>query len=437
MPASLPEDWMLYAAAILFALVLVGSIIAAVSNRRSSRRKGRGDSLPSALAAGAPSDGIVSPVRPRGTVSQEDGKPEGPPPPVPGSAPSAPKTVTPEPDTPTLQQLTKSVARVRSETPRDPDSVTPEQAAFAARAHLVKSLLFSSGAQTICVLRHQDGRYTVVQMASRNVFAHGPASKRSFLDRTALGPDEAGEIARYRVGSQLTRSALQYYKEELDIREVVSTRFRLGGVDHLLLADTVDEGTLDGERIERLLLSTAHAMEIASGDVDTFKPLPPIAKPAAATKAKETPQIATTDTLDVPISDDTPLRPRRDIIAEELDIEGPFALAMLHLAEEEGESVEPSEERDARFEASVREIAAGHRVEVFGELQYGVFVRDSVDAIEAWIGAAHQALNAPEGTRVIVGGALRGEDTSPDLLREDATAALEAAYREGEPILYS
>lgn len=429
---------MLYAAAILFALVLIGSIIAAVSNRRSSRRKGRSDSPPSVLAAGAPGDGIVSPVRPRGAVSHEEGAPEGPPPPIPGSAPSAPKPSTSEPDAPTLQQLTKSVARVRSETPRDPDSVTPEQAAFAARAHLVKSLLFSSGAQTICVLRHQDGRYTVVQVASRNVFAHGPASKRSFLDRTALGPDEAGEIARYRVGSQLTRSALQYYKEELDIREVVSTRLRLGGVDHLLLADTVDEGALDGERIERLLLSTAHAMEIASGDVDTFEPLPPVAKPLAPTdNVEKTKAVPPTSTLDVPISDDTPLRPRRDIIAEELDIDGPFALAMLHLAEEEGAPVEPSEERDARFEASVREIAAGHRVEVFGELQYGVFVRDSVDAIEAWIGAAHQALNAPEGTRVIVGGALRGEDTSPDLLREDATAALEAAYREGEPILYS
>ncbi len=435
---------MLYAAAILFTLVIVGSLAAAFSKRRSRPSRTRADSTTPAL--GAPSDGIVSPVRVRGAAAQEEGVPEGPPPPVPGSAPSAPKTLSPEAEPPTLQQLTKSVARVRSETPRDPDSVTPEQAAFAAHAHLVKSLLFSSGAQTVCVLRHEGGRYTVVHVASRNVFAHGPASKRSFLDRTALGPDETGEIARYRIGSQLTRSALQYYKEELDIREVVSTRFQLGGVDHLLLADTVDEGALDGALIERLLLSTAHAMEIASGDANEFAPLPPHAAPplgaasdTATTISEPSPDDAlTADDLRAPVpSDDAPLKPRREIIAEELEVDGPFALVMLHLAEEEGVAAEPSPERDARFEASVREIASGHRVEVFGELQYGAFVRDSPDAIEAWVGAAHQALNAPEGTRVIVGGALRGAESSPELLREDATAALEASYREGEPILYS
>ncbi len=428
---------MLYAAAILFALVLVGSIVAAVSSRRSRRHKSRPESAPSATAIGSPSDGIVSEVRAR---SGPDAAAFSPPRPVPGSAPAAPKVLTPEPDVPTLQQLTKSVARVRSETPRDPDSVTPEQAAFAARAHLVKSLLFSSGAQTICALRHQDGRYTVSQIASRNVFAHGPASNRSFLDRTPLGPDEVGTVARYRVGSQLTRSALQYYKEELDIRELVSTRFRLDGVDHLLLADTVDEGGLDGDRIEHLLLSTAQAMEIASGDTEAFEPLalPVSPQPSASLKAQPpTDDTPTLDELEAPVRNDAPLRPRRDIIAEELEIVGPLALAMLHLAEEEGVAAEPSPEQDARFEASVREVAADYRVEVFGELQYGVFVRGESEVVESWIESAYQMLNAPEGTRVIVGGAMRGENTSPELLRENATAALEAAYHEGEPILYS
>jgi hypothetical protein len=134
-------------------------------------------------------------------------------------------------------------------------------------------------------------------------------------------------------------------------------------------------------------------------------------------------------------------RPRRDIIAEEMEAadaaDAALALVLVHLNRAEsiarrGDEAVASAEH--HLESRLEDLAPGPRVERFGELTYGLFVRRGLDEVEQWAAdlqetMAHEAGELEGG--VSVGVAIRHEAHDPESLRADATDALLEAYETG------
>ena len=134
-------------------------------------------------------------------------------------------------------------------------------------------------------------------------------------------------------------------------------------------------------------------------------------------------------------------RPRREIVAEEMaaaEAEGvPLALVLVHLNRAEsiarrGDEAVASAERHLR--SRLEDLAPGLRVERFGELTYGLFVRRGVEEVESWAAELQETMARESGELeggVSVGVALRHEAHDPESLRADATEALLEAYETG------
>jgi hypothetical protein len=134
-------------------------------------------------------------------------------------------------------------------------------------------------------------------------------------------------------------------------------------------------------------------------------------------------------------------RPRRDIIAEEMeaaDAAGTaLALVLVHLNRAEsiarrGEEAVASAER--HLESRLEDLAPRPRVERFGELTYGLFVRRGVDEVEGWAAELQETMAREAGELeggVSVGVAVRHDGHDPEALRADATDALLEAYETG------
>lgn len=149
---------------------------------------------------------------------------------------------------------------------------------------------------------------------------------------------------------------------------------------------------------------------------------------------------STTDT-DEPDTDEDAPRPRREIIAEEMDAadaaDGDLALVLVHLNRAEsiarkGPEAVASAERHLR--SRLEDIAPGRRVERFGELTYGIFVRSGVDEVEGWAANLQDTMAQEAGELeggVSVGVAVRDARHDPEALRADATDALLEAYETG------
>ena len=134
-----------------------------------------------------------------------------------------------------------------------------------------------------------------------------------------------------------------------------------------------------------------------------------------------------------PPPDPSAPRPRREIIAEEMAADRAFALALVHQQVDLDDALEAHE---AAFEQAVRDAAPGARVERFGEMTFGVFVRGPVEAVEQWVGEAHAHLARDARGPVSIGAAyLHEHHETPDALRTDATDALQDSFESGQPIL--
>jgi hypothetical protein len=141
-----------------------------------------------------------------------------------------------------------------------------------------------------------------------------------------------------------------------------------------------------------------------------------------------------------------PLRPRREIIADEMEEartgKAPLALALVYLnrAEAVGESGEGTlREVDSVFHERLQSSTSDGRVEKFGELTYGVFRRVEVDDAARWASDLQARMAGEAGLLeggVSVGVAMLGDrHDGPDQLRSDATAALRESYETGECVI--
>ena len=145
------------------------------------------------------------------------------------------------------------------------------------------------------------------------------------------------------------------------------------------------------------------------------------------------------DTL-MPATTETLLRPRREIIAEEMEQARArnqlLALALVYLNRAEALADEGVVAEAEHLLAARLQQATGHRrIERFGELTYGVFYDGDLPEVEAWGAQIQQAL--ADETGLLEGGVsigialLHDRHQRPEDLRADATEALREAYETG------
>lgn len=139
-------------------------------------------------------------------------------------------------------------------------------------------------------------------------------------------------------------------------------------------------------------------------------------------------------------------RPRLEIIAEEMEVaratDIPLALALVHvnrsemLAEQGQDTVEQAE---ALLLDALEEMAAGQRVERFGELTYGIFYQGTIDDVEAWTVHTHQKMQRRSDLLkggVSIGVTMMGpRHKHAKALRTEAMKALHESYKSGAPAL--
>ena len=364
-----------------------------------------------------------------------------------GSAESAPATSESEPAT------TESERRGVTMTPIENDPVL---------VPYVESLRAALNAQSVCILVQEDVLldYEIRAVASTvpDVQQTGSFSTQEPL-LTATMTQQPVTI-RPLDGEGAVEEFLKYYRSPVPVDHIAlapvrrpnepSTCFLLADAAESTNLDTTEARTLLEHFAETLGLildadhsetasttstqadSLSNTAQAGDGNGSMDRPAPTTASEAAAAERAHAAELA----------DETP-RPRREIVAEEMDAaddeNDPLALVLVHLnrAEilaEEGEDVVAAGERKLR--GRLEDAAPGSRVTRFGELTYGVFFRGEVGAVEPWaIELQHEMADESgilEGG-VSIGVAMRAarHDGDPEALRKDATEALRQAYESG------
>ncbi len=187
---------------------------------------------------------------------------------------------------------------------------------------------------------------------------------------------------------------------------------------YYLLADTLAYNLLDQPRARLLMVQFARLLGTLL-DVPT-----PALAPADAPPTEK------------------PLRPRREIIAEEMEQarahNQSLALAIIYLNRAEAianTGEEAVAEAEQLLEGRLHQVALNGRVVRFGELTYGVFYDGPLLEVEAWGGQIQQTL--AHETSILKGGVsigialLQDRHQTPDAFRADATEALREAYETG------
>ncbi len=407
--AVLFDNTVLYIAAGVLALVFV-VILVGVRRRRPAPSR-----LPTTRTAAPANEledlGILE-VRPRGTPSTR------PAPPVEEGA--LPEVSIPDEPAPTAP--TRSVVRVKTAPPRqDPDVVTPDQEARATLNHLLHALLHATGAQTTGLLREEmttSRRYHLELIVSRNAFAR---AEGSFVARTPFATAEQRSPVLHVIGGELTPASLRYYREELAIHRLLAVALTYRGTPHVLFADAMEDDLLATPSAQFMLEATARIIEQVHEPASTEVPPLPVL-PAATSEPP-----ATT----APASDEP--RPRREIIAEEMDRDRQMALMLVHQqADDEGDL----DLHERALHVALESTFPDTRIERFGDLTFGVFLRGPVEAIEERVGVGHAQLTEQLPHPVSVGAVYVAErHDTPDALRADATDALQESYETGQPVL--
>lgn len=410
------DNTVLYIAAGVLALVFVVILVGVRRRRRPAPSR-----LPTTRAAAPANEledlGILE-VRPKGTPSTR------PAPPVEeGTLPEV--SIPDEPAAPAAP--TRSIVRVKTAPPRqDPDVVTPDQEARATLNHLLHALLHATGAQTTGLLREEtttSRRYHVELIVSRNAFAR---AEGSFVARTPFATAEQRSPVLHVIGEDLTPASLRYYREELAIHRLLAIALTYRGTPHVLFADAMEDDLLATPSAQFMLEATARFIEQVQepGSADAPPPLPVL--PTAPLEAAEGMP------PEAPPASDEP-RPRREIIAEEMDRDRHMALMLVH-QQADGEGDLDLHER--ALLVALEGTFPDTRIERFGDLTFGVFLRGPVEAIEERVGVGHAQLTEQLPHPVSVGAVYVAErHDTPDALRADATDALQESYETGQPVL--
>ena len=273
-------------------------------------------------------------------------------------------------------------------------------------------------AHTVCVLKQEDLvlDYHVVALVGEE----GPASPGGDTF-SAVTPLLTARMAEHAVTvrpvntDDLLQSSLGYSDAPERIRQVALAPVPLptNPDTYFILADTPQTDLLNRPRARVLLTQFARLLGTL---LDSATP--------------------------EPASTESSLRPRREIIAEEMEQararDQVLALALVYLNQAE-DIAATSEAAVAEAEGLLRlrlgQAAYNGRVVRFGELTYGVFYDGNLLEVEAWGTQIQEALSAETG--LLEGGVsigialLQDRHQTPDAFRADATEALREAYETG------
>lgn len=282
----------------------------------------------------------------------------------------------------------------------------------------LQSLQSAIGANTVCLLRHDDDplKYHIEAIVSKNAYARSQGHFRTRVP--LLTPAIARRpVLTFRIGEKgLATSNLGYYLEPIAVKQIAVTDVprKAESISYFLLADTMEEGGIASTRQHALLSQYARVLGTVLGGGDAVE-------------------------LNGERAD---YRPRRDIIEEEMtrarSAKEPLALILVYLNEAEAVAEEGEEainEAEATLEGRLRELVEGRRMEHFGELVYGVFYAGEAAEVEPWVMSIQEQLleeSGPLAGGVSIGIAvLKDRHDDAEAFRADANAALREAFETG------
>lgn len=316
-------------------------------------------------------------------------------------------------------------------------------------APFLESLRASIGAQSVCLLVQEEValEYRIEAMASvqpdakhegtfetQEPLLTATMSRQSVTVRSMDG-DERRDLGYYGTVPAVTQVALAPVARP----ETSATVF--------LMADATSEVDLSNSDarslIEHFSDTVARLLDAKETRPDHGIEVAPEAEMPEEPAADGTPASADASASPEPPADSTDEepRPRREIIAEEMEAADAasedLALVLVHLNRAEsiarqGEEAVAATERHLR--SRLEDLAPGRRVERFGELTYGIFVRSGVDEVEGWAADLQDSMAQETGKLeggVSVGVAVRDVRHDAEGLRADATDALLEAYETG------
>lgn len=286
---------------------------------------------------------------------------------------------------------------------------------------MMNAIQASVDGNTACLVKKEGpGLYNIEAIVSQNPQAIkvGSSSLSATLIDDENIQDSAVTILEIK-GSSSSYEKLGYYKIPVDIRQVAIARVKIPDNQDIyyLFIDALAWQDLD-DPWQRLMISQFSTL------LGTYMATPQPDEKALA-------------------SDKLRLRPRREIIEEEIakarETNQPLALALVYLNQAEEVAEEgPKAVRDAEkeFEQLLTEILDEVRIERFGELTYGVFHEDNVSEVEAWALLLQEEIESEGGfyfeKGVSIGIALLQErHKNADDLRADATDALRESFETG------
>ena len=302
---------------------------------------------------------------------------------------------------------------------------------------LLASARAALGAQTVCLLVQEDVTLEYRIEACASATADVQTTGTFETKRPLLSARMSRQAVAVQSLDDETRSALGYYRhppESLTQMAVAPVQRPDDPATIFLLADTDGATDLASSRARRLL---EHYAEMADLLLDSAPPAP-----QESTDQETDPPNAMRDSDGSETSNEDLPPPRRTIIAEEMDAAqdtaDDLALALVHLNRAEsiarrGEDTVATTER--RMRARLEQEVPGQRIERFGELTYGIFLRGDAEEAEQWAVALQDAMADETGALeggISVGVAVQGPShTEPERLRADATEALREAYETG------
>lgn len=326
-----------------------------------------------------------------------------------------------EPEQEPVVSVERDHSAVEPDPPVSPGSASAPVTRSDGRPDLVallQAIRASAGGYSVCLVRQDGGnRYDVVAIVSED--EHVRAEKSISIHPSLLV--EAMELAPVTVkdigSEETTWEALGYYRHPVSVRQVAVAPVRVPDDElaYLLFIDALAWRDLD-DPWQRLLLGQFATL------IGTY-----LASPLPGDAIQK---------------DRLRIRPRREIIAEEIENartnELPLSLALIYLNRAEavaGQGVKALGTAERALQKALQEALLDGRLERFGELTYGVFHHEEVSDVEAWALSLQEQLAAD--TEHLAGGVsigialLHERHTTPDALRADATEALREAFETG------
>ncbi|MEZ4702403.1 MAG: hypothetical protein R2834_18870 [Rhodothermales bacterium] len=305
--------------------------------------------------------------------------------------------------------------------PRSDKAAASPEARVGGRPDLIpmlQAIRSSAGGYTVCLVRHdEDFRYELVAIVSESPQALAAGS--ILIHPGVL--DEALQMAPVSIkdigSDEVTWEGLGYYRMPVSVRQAAIVPVRVPDDEnaYLLIIDALAWRDLD-DPWQRLLLGQFATL------IGTY-----MASPLPGDAAQK---------------DKLRIRPRREIIAEEMERAREngrsLSLALIYLNRAEAiadQGVKALGAAERALKKNLQQAAQTGRLERFGELTYGVFHDEDVTEVEAWALRLQEDLAAD--TEHLAGGVsigialLKDRHATPDDFRADATEALREAFETG------